>query len=96
MEQFRRWFSVFPRERFFVESLEAFRRDPVAVYTEVCTFLGVDAVGSASFPTAAALKAQLARRYNEGLNQVRLRSPAPTRGPFDPSPLRTAGHGTNP
>mmetsp|Transcript_66338 Transcript_66338/g.183188 ORF Transcript_66338/g.183188 Transcript_66338/m.183188 type:complete len:116 (-) Transcript_66338:716-1063(-) len=71
VEQFRRWFSVFPREHFFVESLEAFRQNPVAVYTRVCSFLGVEATGSASFPTDAALENQLARRYNEGTNQVR-------------------------
>mmetsp|Transcript_66342 Transcript_66342/g.183200 ORF Transcript_66342/g.183200 Transcript_66342/m.183200 type:complete len:114 (-) Transcript_66342:603-944(-) len=69
VEQFRRWFSVFPREHFFVESLEAFRQNPVAVYTRVCSFLGVEATGSASFPTDAALENQLARRYNEGTNQ---------------------------
>ena len=92
VEQFRRWFSVFPREHFFVESLEAFRQNPVAVYTQVCSFLGVDAIGSASFPTDTALESQLARRYNEGLNQVRRLALGAARGCSRPRELPRPMH----
>ena len=71
VDQFRRWFAAFRREQFFVATLEQFKVSPVDLYSRVCTFLGVEAVGdSNAFLTMETLRAQLDRRYNEVLPGV--------------------------
>ena len=56
-EQLERWFEHFPRDRVHVVRFESLAKEPLATVNEVCAFLGLPALASAT------LEARNARRY---------------------------------
>ena len=59
-----RWFSLFPRENFFITSLEQFKRDEVGVFEELLRFIHEGHCAGLTVDKDR-LAAQLKVRYNQ-------------------------------
>lgn len=72
-EQLERWFDLFPRDRFYIETSERFFADTAAVYAEVLAFLGAEPwsppafeafnTGGQADPIAPSTRARLSAHY---------------------------------